>query len=195
MHSPPQNECYSPTLKRCQTCKKDLPRSDYHANKSTRDGLHGACRECRRKEYDPTYVPLTSREPSKRPRKRHISMHHGSRRLRLIGYHAARNRIGGPTVLGRHIAEYLMCSYYTQTEIAWRVDVSRNVVRDLWRSMRRAFPGLRRFTYQNHVHERENGGVHLRHRNRRKMTLLLPPCDPRHAEIYAWLRGGCTKQS
>ena len=37
-------------MKRCSTCKKNKPESDYQKNRARKDGLHDKCRECQ-KEY------------------------------------------------------------------------------------------------------------------------------------------------
>jgi hypothetical protein len=190
MYSPPVNECYSPPLKRCSTCRQDLPLVAYQANRANKDGLQRVCRECRRKAYNPNRVLTPPKYKLKRPRRRHVSLRTGPRRLRLPKSVRTRNNFGDLTPLGQHIAEYLLSTHLSQAEIAWRVDVPGKVVSKIWTGMRKEFPELpQRVYYQNHIHERANGGVHLRHRDRRKMSMILPPRDPKHAEIYAWLRG------
>ncbi|MCT1653661.1 hypothetical protein M3C58_00420 [Brachybacterium muris] len=53
--------------KRCVTCKTEKPTSEYGRNKSTTDGLHRQCKECRREAYQAAKARKANGET---PRKR-----------------------------------------------------------------------------------------------------------------------------
>lgn len=55
------------TTKRCVTCKKDQPVSNFGRNKSTTDGLHRQCRDCRAEAYQAAKARKANGEA---PRKR-----------------------------------------------------------------------------------------------------------------------------
>ena len=57
-------------LKRCSTCRRELPRSEYGPDRRSPDGLRARCRECRqRREYPREVAARRARRAREKPRR------------------------------------------------------------------------------------------------------------------------------
>lgn len=71
-------------FKRCRTCERDLPRSAFWRDRSTRDGLCGSCKDCKRKQNAAWH------QQNKRLRSDYSRAYSKANPERVAGYHRKR---------------------------------------------------------------------------------------------------------